>query len=110
MERRRVERREVALADDPETLARLVRILGASVNVAILRALEAERKNKVTDGWLFLSEIAERLGESPGTVVQAVEKLMPFLEERRERGRRYFRTRVRELRLAFTLDPAESLL
>jgi len=98
----------MAIGDDPEAIARLVRILAASVNVAILRALVLERERRGEDGWLFLSEIAERIGEKPGTVVLAVEKLAPLLEERREKGKRYFRSRVEALSVTLAIHPAEA--
>lgn len=85
------------LSREPEDLHRLVRILGASVNVAILRELAKARRRG--DGWMYLSEIAEAIGEAPGTVSIAIQKLMPLLEERREKGLRYFRSAVTELRI-----------
>jgi DNA-binding transcriptional ArsR family regulator len=88
---------EWLLSRDPEDLARLVRILGASVNVAILRELARARRRG--DGWMYLSEIAEKIGESPGTVSVAIQKLLPFLEEKREKGLRYFRATLVDLRL-----------
>ena len=48
-----------SLAKDPDELSRLVRILGASVNVAILRELARARRRG--DGWMYLSEIAEAI-------------------------------------------------
>jgi DNA-binding transcriptional ArsR family regulator len=89
---------EWLLSREPEEVARLVRMLGASVNVAILRELARARRKG--EGWMYLSEIAERIGEAPGTVSIAVQKMMPLLvEERREKGLRYFRATLTELRL-----------
>lgn len=85
------------LSKDPEELARLVRMLGASVNVAILRELARARRRG--DGWMYLSEIAEALDEAPGTVSVAIQKMMPLLEEKREKGLRYFRARLVDLRV-----------
>ncbi|HWG89404.1 MAG TPA: hypothetical protein VNZ52_01000 [Candidatus Thermoplasmatota archaeon] len=99
--------REFALSRHPDQVARLVRILGASINVNILNVLMAERKNPKSEGWMFLSEIAERLDEKPGTVGMAVQKLMPLLEERREKGKRYFRSRIKELTLRVDRIPEE---
>lgn len=98
------------LVRNPDQVERFVRILSASVNVAILRALLEERKNRTTDGWLFLSEIAERIEEKPGTVGMAIQKLMPLLEEKREKGKRYFRSRIRDFELRVDHAPVEDLL
>lgn len=87
----------LTLTKDPDELAGLVRILGASVNVAILRELVRARRKG--EGWMYLSEIALAIGEAPGTVGIAIQKLMPLLEERREKGLRYFRSRITELRV-----------
>jgi predicted DNA-binding ArsR family transcriptional regulator len=87
--------RTYTLSHDPDDIARIVRILDASVNVKILRVLTEERRKG--DGWLFLSDIAKRIGEKPGTVGLAIQKLVPLLEERYEKGRRWFRTPYREL-------------
>jgi DNA-binding transcriptional ArsR family regulator len=88
---------EWLLTREPDEVGRLVRMLGASVNVAILRELARARRKG--DGWLYLSEIAERIGEAPGTVSVAIQKMMPLLEEKREKGLRYFRATLTELRL-----------
>jgi DNA-binding transcriptional ArsR family regulator len=85
------------LTRDPEDLALLFRVLGASVNVAILRELARARRRG--EGWMYLSEIAERIDEAPGTVSVAIQKLLPFLEEKREKGLRYFRATLVDLRL-----------
>lgn len=87
----------LALSKDPDGLAKLVRILGASVNVAILRELARARRRG--EGWMYLSEIAEAVGEAPGTVGAAIQKLTPLLEEKREKGLRYFRADLTELRV-----------
>ncbi len=98
-------RRIVPLAEDPEGLHELVRVLAASVNVRIVGALARARRDNPIDGWMFLSEIAEAVGEKPGTVGIAVQKLLPILvEERRDKGRRYFRSRVTAL--ALVMDDA----
>lgn len=76
-----------------------VRLLAASVNTRILHFLVEARRREPNAGWRFLSEIAQGVGESPGAVSPAIQKLLPLLEERREKGRRYFRARAR-LRLA----------
>lgn len=104
---------ELHLVDDAERIQRLVRILGASVNVEILQLLVRARLHgdgRDGEGWLFLSEIADALDQTPGTVGAAIQKLMPLLEEDRERGRRYFRSRVGELVIRYTEHPAEGLL
>jgi hypothetical protein len=72
-----------------------VRLLSASANTRILHFLVEARAKEPTDGWRFLSEIAEGVGESPGTVSPAIQKLLPLLEERREKGKRYFRAIAR---------------
>ena len=88
-------RREFTLTRDPEALARLVRILDASVNVEVLSALVTARKETRTGGWVFLSDLAKRVGQAPGTVSVAVQRMVPQLvEEKYDRGRRYFRARV----------------
>ena len=85
------------LTKDAEALAKLVRMLGASVNVAILRELARARRRG--EGWMYLSEIAEAIDEAPGTVSVAIQKMMPLLEEKREKGLRYFRAGLTELRV-----------
>jgi hypothetical protein len=72
-----------------------VRLLSASVNTRILNVLVDARAKDPGEGWRFLSEIAAEVGEAPGTVSPAIQKLLPLLEERREKGRRYFRTKAR---------------
>jgi DNA-binding transcriptional ArsR family regulator len=91
-----VTRDEWSLTRDPEDVARLVRMLGASVNVAILRELARARRKG--EGWMYLSEIAAKVGEAPGTVSVAIQKMMPLLEEKREKGLRYFRATLVDLR------------
>lgn len=86
-----------ALTKDPDALERIVRMLGASVNVAILRELAKARRRG--EGWMYLSEIAEAVGEAPGTISAGIQKLLPLLEEKREKGLRYFRADLVELRL-----------
>ena len=86
-----------SLWDDPDEMGRLARALGASVNVAILRELAKARRRG--EGWLYLSEIAEKIAESPGTVSIAIQKLSPLVEERREKGLRYFRANLTDLRI-----------
>lgn len=86
-----------SLTRDPDEVEALVRMLGASVNVRILRELSRARRRG--DGWMYLSQIAAALGEAPGTVGVAIQKLTPLLEERRLKGLRYFRSRVVELRI-----------
>ena len=70
-------------------------MLAASVNTKILHFLVEARRKEPSGGWRFLSEVAESIKESPGTVSLAIQKLVPLLEERREKGRRYFRARGR---------------
>jgi hypothetical protein len=89
--------RDITLDGDADALANAVRILGASINVRILRTLAEARKKDPAGGWVFLSGIATELGEAPGSVGLAIEKLRPFVEEKREKGRRWFRSRVRHL-------------
>ncbi|MBI4392605.1 MAG: hypothetical protein HY556_02250 [Euryarchaeota archaeon] len=89
--------RDLTLTKDPEEIERIVRLLAASVNVKILSVLNEERRKG--EGWLFLSEIADRTSEKPGTIGLAIQKLLPLLEERREKGRRYFRSRIKEFRI-----------
>lgn len=98
------------LHHNPEQIERFVRILSASVNVAILRALMEERNRRNSEGWLFLSEIAERIQEKPGTVGMAIQKLMPLLEEKREKGKRYFRSRIRDFEVRVDHAPVDDLL
>jgi hypothetical protein len=80
-------------------LEAIVRILAASINTRILAHLIDARAGQPDGGWRFLSQIAEAVGEKPGTVGLAIQKLLPLLEERRDKGRRYFRTQLRSLRL-----------
>lgn len=86
-----------SLLRDADDLQRVVRMLGASVNVAILRELARARRRG--DGWMYLTQIAEAIDEAPGTVGIAIQKLMPLLEERRVKGLRYFRSTVVDLRI-----------
>lgn len=86
-----------SLTKDADALGRLVRMLSASVNVSILRELARARRRG--DGWMYLSEIAEAIDEAPGTVSVAIQKMMPLLEEKREKGMRYFRAGLTELRI-----------
>lgn len=95
--------KDYTLTGDPQDVARIVRILDASVNVPILKVLMEERRKG--EGWLFLSDIAKRIGEKPGTVGLAVQKLLPLLEEKYEKGRRWFRTPYRELTLTLEEEP-----
>jgi len=86
-----------SLRRDAVEIARIVRILDASVNIEILRTLaEARRRG---EGWMYLSQIAEKIGEAPGTVGGAIEKLTPLLEEKREKGLRYFRSVVTDVHI-----------
>lgn len=86
-----------ALSKDADGLARLARMLGASVNVSILRELARARRKG--EGWMYLSEIAAAIGESAGTVGAGIQKMTPLLEEKREKGLRYFRARCVDLRV-----------
>lgn len=89
---------QVLTLSDPE-LETVVRVLAASVNVRLMNVLLKERAAQPEAGWLFLSQIAEAIDEKPGTVGLAVQKLLPLLEEKREKGKRYFRSRFRHLEL-----------
>lgn len=89
--------RRMALSRDAEELGALARVLGASVNAAVLRELLRARRRG--EGWMYLSEIAEAIGESPGSVSAGVQRLSMLVEERREKGLRYFRARYAEVRL-----------
>lgn len=86
-------REELALKDP--RLEATVRMLAASVNARILHHLVDVRRKDTSEGWRFLSEIAAAVDEAPGTVSVAIQKLLPLLEERRHKGKRYFRARVR---------------
>lgn len=105
-----METRDLTLSDDSERIDQIVRILGASVNIDILRYLMEARRREGDEGWRYLSEIAEALDEAPGTVGAAVQKLHPLLEERREKGRRYFRSRVGDLRIHMEIQPRDDIL
>lgn len=95
--------KDVHLTADPEEVARLVRILDASVNVRILKVLMEERRKG--EGWLFLSDIAKRIDEKPGTVGLAIQKLLPLCEEKYDKGKRWFRTPYRELTITVEEAP-----
>lgn len=86
-------REEVLLRD--RRFEEYVRLLAASVNTRLLNYLVEARRKELEGGWRFLSQIAEGVGESPGAVSAAIQKLLPLLDERREKGRRYFRARAR---------------
>ena len=91
-----------ALRPGDDLFGHYVRILGASVNAKIADVLVEARRRAPDDGWLFLSQIALEVNEKPGTVGLAIQKLLPLLEERREKGRRWFRSRYTDLRLVMT--------
>lgn len=86
-------REEVLLRD--RRFEEYVRLLAASVNTRLLNYLVEARRKEPEGGWRFLSQIAEGVGESPGAVSAGIQKLLPLLDERREKGRRYFRARAR---------------
>ncbi len=93
-------------ADNQERLAlsdpqmeTVVRSLAASVNLRMMDVLLEHRRSDPADGWMFLSQIAEALDEKPGTVGLAVQKLLPLLEEKREKGKRYFRSRYTDMQV-----------
>ncbi|MGQ0535802.1 MAG: hypothetical protein ACT4PT_07000 [Methanobacteriota archaeon] len=92
----------VALSKDVKELERLIELLASSISLRVLLCLAEERRRG--EGWLFLSEIAARIGEKTGTVGAAVARVAPFLEERRDKGRRYFRTKVRDVVLEIDED------
>lgn len=93
-------RRELTLARDAASIERIIRVLGRSVNVAILSELLAARRDRESGGWVGLSDLAKRVDEAPGTVSVAVQRLLPMLvEEKYEKGRRYFRARMTGLSL-----------
>src|SRR2546421_152438 len=52
------------LSSSPDELARLVRALDASVNVALLR--ELCRRRRRGEGWAYLSELAQAQGGAAG--------------------------------------------
>lgn len=87
----------LALSKDAHAVGVLARALGASVNAAILRELVRARRRGA--GWMYLSQIAGAIGESPGTVSAGVQKLTPLVEEKREKGLRYFRSRYVDVRV-----------
>jgi hypothetical protein len=93
-------REEIPLKDP--RLETTARILAASVNARILNFLVEVRRKDPKEGWQFLSEIAAALGESPGAISMGLQKLLPLLEERRHKGRRYFRARAR---VTIVVDP-----
>ena len=90
-------REELSLKDP--RFESMVRVLAASANVRILHHLVEARRKEPSDGWRFLSEIAEGVGEAPGSVSLGLQKLLPLLEERRQKGKRYFRARTRAVLL-----------
>lgn len=96
----RMAREEISLKDP--RLEEFSRIIAASVNARILQHLVEVRRKDPHEGWRFLSEIAETVGEAPGTVSIAIQKLLPLLEERRSKGKRYFRARAR---VSLILEP-----
>lgn len=93
-------REEIPLKD--RRLEDFVRILAASANTRILHHLVEVRRKEPEAGWRFLSQIAQGVSESPGTVSLAIQKLLPLLEEKREKGKRYFRAKAR---LSLILEP-----
>lgn len=88
---------KLALTKDADELGALARALGASVNAAILRELVRARRRG--EGWMYLTQIAGAIGESPGSVSAGVQKLTPLVEEKREKGLRYFRSKYVDVRV-----------
>lgn len=99
--------RRVSIRDAPEEIERLSRLLTQSVNARVLALLIERREDGYAPddetrrpdgaGWMYLSEIADATDEAPGTVGSSVQKLLPVLEERRVKGRRFFRARIHDL-------------
>ncbi len=83
---------------DPE-MEQIVRILAASVNIRLMTVLVETRQKEPENGWRFLSQLAEAVDERPGTVGLAIQKLLPLLEEKRHKGKRYFRSRYISIEL-----------
>lgn len=83
---------------DPE-MEQIMRTLAASVNTRLMAVLVQARKEEPEEGWRFLSQLAEAVDERPGTVGLAVQKLLPLLEEKRHKGKRYFRSRYSTVEL-----------
>lgn len=84
--------------EDPE-MEQIVRILAASVNTRLMTILVEARRKDPEEGWLFLSQLAESVDERPGSVGLALQKLLPLLEEKRHKGKRYFRSRYQNIEL-----------
>lgn len=85
-----------------------MRGLAASMTIEVLRELAAARRKG--DGWVYLTQLAQRVGEAPGTVANAVAKLGPLVEEKREKGLRYVRSTVLEVTLTVERAPREPKL
>lgn len=76
-----------------------MRTLSASVNTRLMAVLVEARRQDPDEGWLFLSELAKEVDEHPGTVGLAIQKLLPLLDEKRHKGKRYFRSKYSKLEL-----------
>lgn len=108
-------KRTLRMPEDAGEIERLCRLLSQSGNARVLAALMERREEGDPedddlerpdgDGWMFLTEIAKVLDEAPGTVGSSVQKLAPLIEERRVKGRRFVRSRVKEL--AIEIDRTE---
>lgn len=83
---------------DPE-MEQIMRILAASVNTRLMAVLVQARQEEPGEGWRFLSQLAEAVDERPGSVGLAIQKLLPLLEEKRHKGKRYFRSRYSSIEL-----------
>lgn len=93
------------LTTEPDELAHEIRTLSPSMAIDVLRELARARRKG--DGWLYLTQVAQRLGQSPGTISHALAKLGPLVEEKREKGLRYVRATVLEVTLTVERAPRE---
>jgi len=94
---RRIE--TASISTDAARVEAIVRALAASVNVRLLGLLAAARRASGEDAWVHLSQAAVDLGEAPGTIAAAVGRLLlaGLVDEKREKGKRYFRARVTDV-------------
>ena len=79
------------LSVESDDVERIARALSSSASIAVLRELVRARRKG--DGWLYLSQLAEKVGSSAGTTSVALLRLTDLVEEKREHGQRFVRSR-----------------
>ncbi|HVM45508.1 MAG TPA: helix-turn-helix domain-containing protein, partial [Candidatus Thermoplasmatota archaeon] len=92
-----------SLSKDADGLARMTRMLSTGVSIAVLGELVRARRKG--EGWMYLTQLAKAIGETPGSVSHGLAKLAPLVEERREKGLRWFRVDLTDVSLELERPP-----